>query len=178
MRLRSIDLVVAIIALTTSAPPPVASAGSIVRASSVGDALSDPSLREKMGEIIARQKASGASDGRIRVIEGPCANGMPTCYDGPSNTIFIADDPTKYMYKTVPQAGQPSLYPYSWARAVFHESQKAYLWWVKEKREGFNTAAYDSENVLPLENEHFWQKKREPHCRCAHSAAECLELKN
>ena len=102
---------------------------------------------------------------------------MPTCYDGPSNTITTAGDPTKYNYKTVPQPGQPKVFPYSWERAVFRETRKAYLWWVEEKRQGVDTAEYDRVNILPVENEHFWKRRNEPYRLCGHSVTECMELK-
>ncbi len=102
---------------------------------------------------------------------------MPTCYDGPSNTITIAGDPTKYLYRTVPQPGQPSVYPYSWARAVYRETRKAYLWWVEEKRDGVDTAEYDRSNILPAENEYLKRRYNEPYRLCGHSVKECMELK-
>jgi hypothetical protein len=159
------------ITLATAALPATA------RDSEVGSALRNPDNRQKLEKITTSKKESDSSDGRIRVTEGVCKDGMPTCYDGPTNTIFIAGDPTKYLYKTVPQPGQPSVFPYSWDRALYRDIQKAYLWWVEKKRDGVDTAAYDRENVLPLENEYFWRKRQEPHRLCGHSASECMELK-
>lgn len=143
-------------------------------AASIGDGM-DPQL---LDQIAARRKAAGAEDGRIRVTDkGTCNDGMPTCYDGPSNTIIIAGDPTKYLYRTVPEPGQPSLYPYSWARAVYRETQKAFLWWVEEKRVGVDTAEYDRANILPAENEYLKRRYNEPYRLCGHSVKECMELK-
>jgi hypothetical protein len=144
---------------------------------SIGRALNDNAGRQKLGEIAARLRAAGHSDPRINVQTGTCADGLPTCYDGPSNTITIAGDPTKYLYKTIPQPGQPPVFPYSYDRAIYREIQKAYLWWVEEKRDGVDTAAYDQANILPRENEHFWQLRREPYRLCGHSLSECMEKK-
>lgn len=144
-------------------------------AAGIGDGM-DPQL---LDQIAARRKAAGAQDGRIRVTDkGVCSDGMPTCYDGPSNTIIIASDPTRYLYKTVPQPGQPLVYPYSWARAVYRETRKAYLWWVEEKRDGVDTAEYDRANILPAENEYLKRRYNEPYRLCGHSVTECMELKS
>src|SRR3569832_1099496 len=107
-------LAVAMIVSMGSTAPAAASIGVTAVASDVGSSLNEPSVRKRLDDVIARERASGVSDPRIHVREGPCNDGMPTCYDGPSNTIFIADDPSKYMYKTDAKAGQPALYPYSW----------------------------------------------------------------
>lgn len=143
----------------------------------VGDSLRNPTQRQKLEQIIARRKAAGAADPRIRVTDdGDCGDGLPTCYDGPSNTIIIAGDPTLYLYRTKPQPDQPSTFQYSWDRAIFREVEKAYVWWVEGKTEGSGTEAYDQEYLLPPENEHFWDLRQEPHRLCGH-AIECLELK-
>ncbi len=146
--------------------------------SSVADSLRDPSLKRKLEQVIARRKAAGVADPRIRVTDqGSCSGGLPTCYDGPGNTITIANDPTLYLYRTKPQPGQPSTIPYSWDRAVFREAQSAFVWWVEGKTEGYGTEAYDQEYLLPAENEHFWNLRQEPHRLCGH-AIECLVLKS
>src|SRR5262245_31480169 len=88
-------LAIAAVALACAASLWVADASEVI------NALRETGNRQKLDEIIASAKASGDSDGRISVTDkGTCSDGMPTCYDGPSNTIIIAGDPTKYLYKT------------------------------------------------------------------------------
>lgn len=118
----------------------------------IADSLRNPSLKQKLEQVIARRKALGIANPRITVTDqGSCSDGLPTCYDGPSNTITIAGDPTHYHYRTKPQPGQPATFPYSWDRAVYREAQRAFVWWVEERREGAGTEAYDQAYILPVE---------------------------